>query len=519
MGSEPAEEDDRQESSKEASHVVGRGAAAAEGSGLRSEQVVPTGSEKKRRGRKRNEDKEADRGEVKKRKVAPKTSTVDRPSRERKSVVRYATLSPRRMSAVKAVAIGQGRGEKLKDIPNVAFKVSKRKADDSLRALHSILFGRKANAHFLKRNILQFSGLVYSEDEEKHRSRVKEKLNKCNKDRLLEFCDLLDIYTLKVTTKKEEISEKLLEFLESPQATRDVLLSDKGKGGKRKWGARGAGQAPPVEKTSDKETEQKRKKVAKIVIRRSVKTDKEDQEDVSSDKVDESTDEDKNVDEADSVGRPKSEAEEEEDEYEYRESNKTLSDGEETDEHKDPEKASSSSAPKKKNKDEIKRSSKNRKEKAANKKESLDKSERKAPLKKAETGHSTYVSNRSSMKDDNKKGKGNVKISSKDVKGSKNHVEKEKSKKAGKKQGKDKDISVGPTTEQLHVEVARILKEVDFNTATLADIIRQLGARFKTDLMNRKAEIKRVIEEVINNMTDDEDEDGVGGDNGDEDEK
>ncbi|KAK8967234.1 hypothetical protein KSP40_PGU016310 [Platanthera guangdongensis] len=58
-----------------------------------------------------------------------------------------------------------------------------------------------------------------------------------------------------------------------------------------------------------------------------------------------------------------------------------------------------------------------------------------------------------------------------------------------------------------------MLKEVDFNVVTLADIIKQLGAHFNTDLMHRKTEIKAILEEVINNMTDDEedgDDDGDG---------
>ncbi|KAK8519361.1 hypothetical protein V6N12_025401 [Hibiscus sabdariffa] len=39
-----------------------------------------------------------------------------------------------------------GPGTQLKDIPNVAFKLSKRKFDDNLQMLHMILFGRKAKA-------------------------------------------------------------------------------------------------------------------------------------------------------------------------------------------------------------------------------------------------------------------------------------------------------------------------------------------------------------------------------------
>jgi len=58
----------------------------------------------------------------------------------------------------------------------------------------------------------------------------------------------------------------------------------------------------------------------------------------------------------------------------------------------------------------------------------------------------------------------------------------------------------------MHAVVVEILKEVDFNTATLSDILRQLGTHFGVDLMHRKAEVKKIITDVINNMTDEEEE-------------
>ncbi|KAK2455087.1 glutamic acid-rich protein [Trifolium repens] len=48
---------------------------------------------------------------------------------------------------------------------SVASKLSKRKVDDSLHMLHSILFGKKTKAHNLNRNIGQFSDYVWAENE------------------------------------------------------------------------------------------------------------------------------------------------------------------------------------------------------------------------------------------------------------------------------------------------------------------------------------------------------------------
>ncbi|WJX11793.1 hypothetical protein P8452_02362 [Trifolium repens] len=47
----------------------------------------------------------------------------------------------------------------------LASKLSKRKVDDSLHMLHSILFGKKTKAHNLNRNIGQFSDYVWAENE------------------------------------------------------------------------------------------------------------------------------------------------------------------------------------------------------------------------------------------------------------------------------------------------------------------------------------------------------------------
>ncbi|KAK5784816.1 hypothetical protein PVK06_039354 [Gossypium arboreum] len=61
---------------------------------------------------------------------------------------------------------GRGRGhEHERDGPIAVFKLSKRKADDNLQMLHIILFGKKVKPHNLKRNIGQFSGYVWVENE------------------------------------------------------------------------------------------------------------------------------------------------------------------------------------------------------------------------------------------------------------------------------------------------------------------------------------------------------------------
>ncbi|XP_020590996.1 protein DEK-like [Phalaenopsis equestris] len=504
-------------------------------------QVTP-----KKRGRKRRMEEEDGEGEGgSKRKALP----LDRPSRDRKSVERYAALSPIRGSASKTLSIQQGSGEKLKDIPNVAFKLLKRKADESLRVLHRILFGRKANAHFLKRNILQFSGFVWSQNEEKDKLKVKEKLNKCNKDRLLELSDLLDIYTLKVNTKKEDISAKVMEFLESPHVTREVILSEKVKKGKKlKRGVKITRKRASEEASADKEEKRKKRqqrKPSKDNIEDKVKVN-------STDKDDESVDEDESSDADETDENSKSEAEDEKDEQKSEFTQKSSNEGMheveglESKQHspattkKSP--ATSKKAPassKKKVNKEInskdrkissnmsktsKKSLSSSKEKVHTKGESKDingsskMKKEKVPIKtdlNDDSKRKASTKGDISEKADKNKGKTDAGTTSKDMKGIQIKGAKMETN-SEEKQEKKKEGSVAPSREQLSAVLSEILKEVDFNVATLADIIKQLGAHFDTDLMDRKTEIKSILEEVINNMTDDEDADADANANGDE---
>ncbi|KAH0448693.1 hypothetical protein IEQ34_022493 [Dendrobium chrysotoxum] len=554
------DQDASKDSAKNQSSAFGEEEGTPEG------ESTPVGEQltQKKRGKKRKREEK----EGKRKKAAQTATPLERPSRERKSVVRYSATASRSISATKALKIQQGPGEMLKDIPNVTFKLSKRKSDESLRLLHKILFGRKANVHFLKRNILQFSGFVWSQNEEKEKSKVREKLNKCNKERLLDFCDLLDVYTLKVTTKKEEISAKLLEFLESPHATREVLLSEKDtKGKKRRRVAKGTQERPLEEASSDKENtrpKNDKKHEAKKARKKLAKGYKEDQGKGggSIDINDES--EDKKDDAEETAEHSNSETEDENNGHKVPESTKTLSDGEKMDEDEEPKskekspsvrkvsrakskKGSSSAASKKVGaEDEAKVSSesktskggksisKTEKKKSTTKKQSKDNSTGKAPQKKGEADSGSGLSHRSkkvkekgksnartvskdkpenkkqiekaASKDVNENKKKITKNASKDMKENKKQIAKTPSKNVAKNKGKPVDDFDEPSTEQLHAVVGEILKEVDFNVATLADIIRQLGAHFNTDLMHRKTEIKGILEEVINNMSDDEDD-------------
>ncbi|XP_074585644.1 DEK domain-containing chromatin-associated protein 1-like [Curcuma longa] len=503
-----------------------------------ADEAAMEGKRKRGRGRERRGEGEEEgtaKKERKRRSIAREGATpVDRPSRERKRVERFAAMSPRKISVPKTPSFEQGSGQKLKDIPNVSFKLSKRKADENLRALHTLLFGRKSTVHYLKRNILKFSGFVWSQNEEKQRTRVKEKLDKYNKERLLDFCDLFDIHAVKITTKKEEIVLNLLEFLESPCITRDVVLSEKK--GKRRGQSKGISGAISSEKSNKKQRTGKKQPTAD--------ENGDTEENVSGDAKDETKDGEDDGDSSEESERCKSEDDEEQNEpapsnngsaaqqtkkaiappsEKSKVTLKKIPSGKDSEDGLDVSSEDEPSSPPE---------SKKHSGKEMNELETMTSAKEKSSrTKSAKSTKSTFTS--SARKSDSldgsdseppsdsknkkvgRKGKAKEKTPSKKEGTSRRKKAKPESEETNKKQGKSKPNQAKknePSTEELHSVVSKILKEVDFNTATLADILRRLGAHFNTNLMDRKAEVKHIIEDVIDNMTDEEDaedEDGA----------
>ncbi|CAH8267907.1 unnamed protein product [Arabidopsis lyrata] len=398
---------------------------------------------------------------------SPVTPVSERPIRERKRTGRYIIDTPSPSSVNKPVSIEQGRGTRLREIPNVAYKLSKRKPDDNLFLLHTILYGKKGKAQMLKKNIGQFSGFVWSEqEEEKQRAKAKEKLEKCIKEKLIDFCDVLDIPINKSTVKKEELAVRVLEFLVCPKATRDILLADSEKETKKRK------KSTPKNVTSGESSDvpAKRRRQAK-----------------NSGKKQEQPTETEGNGEADVGSEGTNDSHGEDDVAPEEENNKN--EDTETEDEKDKAKEKTKSTNKKS------LSKRTKKEKPAAEEEKSIKGSAKSSRKSSrQIDKSTSSSSKKQKvdKDDSSKEKGKTQTSKLQAKGSKDQG---KSRKKGKKE---------PTKKELHVVVAKILKEVDFNTATLSDILRKLGSHFGVDLMHRKAEVKDIITDAINEMSDDD---------------
>ncbi|KAK8266051.1 hypothetical protein V6Z12_D12G219300 [Gossypium hirsutum] len=354
-----------------------------------------------------------------------------------------------------------------------------------------ILFGKKAKPQRLKRNIGQFSGYVWVENEEKQKAKVKEKIDKCVKEKLVDFCDLLNIPIMRTTVRKEELSAKLLEFLESPCATTDILLAEKEQKGKKR-------KATPSKNIASGETSEKSAKKRQSTPQGGEKRKR-------SSKVEEK-DED--------VESPVSEDDSHEDDVDT--TVKEESDDEETnskEEEDAPKKSSHKSTSKKIAMDRP--DSKLKETSASGKKLTSAKSSRKSSGSTSKQGASdgdrtpgSKLKGSASKKQKvGKEGSIDVKLSTKSEVPGKKQMNKSPAKVSTKTQGKGKSSKkpkAEPSREEINEVVVDILKKVDFNTATLSDILRQLGTHFDLDLIHRKAEVKDIITEAINNMSDDE---------------
>lgn len=431
----------------------------------------------------------------------PVTPASERPTRERKTVERFSVPSPAksgRSSASKGFTIEKGRGTQLKDIPNVAFKLSKRKADDNLHMLHTLLFGKKGKAHNLKRNIGQFSGYVWTENEDKQRTKIKERIDKFVKEKLLYFCDVLNIQINKANAKKEELSAKLLEFLESPHATTDILLADIEQKGKKRSRKSAPSKSPGEASTEtpakkQKQTSQSGKK------QKESSDDDEDKAEISDAKDDSQDDED--------VPAPNNESDEEE------------SKSEEEEEKPKSRKRTSNKAVKESSVGKTGDRTSSVKKTSVKDAKSIEKTPKKTSKKTVAEHDSASASISKPKQPASKKQKtASEKQDAKGKAASKKQTDKS-SKALVKDQGKskgNKKAKTEPTKHDMHAVVVDILKEVDFNTATLSDILRQLGTHFGMDLMHRKAEVKDIITDVINNMSDEEDEEEAENDDDDD---
>lgn len=86
------------------------------------------------------------------------------------------------------------------------------------------------------------------------------------------------------------------------------------------------------------------------------------------------------------------------------------------------------------------------------------------------------------------------------------HKEKATGKKVAKVEAKSVAKESAPRNEELRKTIYNILKEVDFNTATFTDILKELAKHYTMDLTPRKKSIKLMIQEELTKLADEAEE-------------
>ncbi|CAI9755025.1 unnamed protein product [Fraxinus pennsylvanica] len=422
--------------------------------------------------------------------ISPTAFAIQRPVRERKSVERLVSIVEK--DSAKEFRIEKGRGTALKDIPNVAYKLSRRKSDDTSKLLHTILFGRRGKAADVKNNISRFSGFVWHDDEEKQMRKLKEKLDKCVKEKLVEVCDVLDISISKSTTKKEDIITKLIDFLMDPRATTTELLTEKEQSVKDKKRKR-------VSKSTVSASGNASSKGSAKTQKRTDSASEKGGEKKSMPESDDETEEEKDeTHEEETInGVPKRSENELSDQGE---SEKESASEDESDDDEGNLKRGKTKSPAKKG---FGKKAKTKKV-AISKKATLPK---KAPAK-SPSSRSKPDNDTSAKKSSGKKKNEAVKKKSSTLK---NSASKETTgKQVAKGKAKSKEDKVKPSDDELKNSICEILKEVDFNTATFTDILKQLAKRFDVDLTPRKSIIKLMIQDELTKLAEEQDEEDEG---------
>jgi len=117
-------------------------------------------------------------------------------------------------AAKKEVVIVKGKGEKLSAIPYVADQINSRKSSDkALLTLHHLAFGVPPKHATVKKNLREFSGVVYGADN--NRARLESRIDSRNLVVLRDLCVLLGVHG----GSRADMIKNVADFLEKPAAT------------------------------------------------------------------------------------------------------------------------------------------------------------------------------------------------------------------------------------------------------------------------------------------------------------
>jgi len=125
-----------------------------------------------------------------------------------------APATTSKATAKKEVVIVKGKGEKLSAIPYVADQISSRKSTDkALSTLHHLAFGVPPKHLTVKKNLREFSGVVYGADN--NRARMETRIQSRSVTLLRDLCVLLGVHA----GSRADMVKNVADFLEKPTVT------------------------------------------------------------------------------------------------------------------------------------------------------------------------------------------------------------------------------------------------------------------------------------------------------------
>ncbi|XP_073149781.1 DEK domain-containing chromatin-associated protein 2-like [Henckelia pumila] len=413
--------------------------------------------------------------ETKEEMKTPATPMIERPVRERKSVERLVASIDK--DSAKEFHVEKGRGTALKDIPKVAYKLSRKKNEDTFKLLHTILFGRRGKTAQVKNNISRFSGFVWRGNEEKQLTKVREKLEKFVKEKLVELCDVLDLPNS--NPKKEDIISNLIKFLEAPCATSTRLLAEKeqsSKGKKRKRTSKSA---------SDSDTPAKGSVKNQKKIEGASKKKREAKSSQPGSEEGEEAHEEEGINSVAEISDVKM-------------SEQTETEKKESDLEKESDKDKGKKKPARAKSSVQKRSAEIAKKEVTISKKASSPS-RKTLAKSPQSRPNTYNRKSAKKSSGKKKDESDTKLSSL----KKSALQESIGKKVLKvKVDKPAEEKSNIEDDDIRNAICEILTEVDFNKATFNDILKTLAKRFNMDMTSRKSSIKTILQAELTKLID-----------------
>ncbi|CAG9764007.1 unnamed protein product [Ceutorhynchus assimilis] len=130
--------------------------------------------------------------------------------RERKNVQKFDEEDNKKEP--QKIEFEEGAGTPLGEIPRVEASINRYKSDE-LKFLHKLLFKGQATKAMFKKNIRKFNGFSFEKDSDEYKKKI-DVLKKSEVKVLKTTCEILD---LQKTGNRDEISERVMEFLMEPK--------------------------------------------------------------------------------------------------------------------------------------------------------------------------------------------------------------------------------------------------------------------------------------------------------------